>query len=53
MLYHELKSLKYNKPNSNSKSISIKGELFTITRITNQLEIIIKVKDNKDITQLV
>ena len=54
MLYYKLKSLKYNKPSNNNKSINIKRELFTIARIINQLKIIIKVEDNKeDITRLV
>jgi hypothetical protein len=38
MLYYKLslkKSLKHNKLNSNNKSISAKGELFTIAKITN------------------
>jgi hypothetical protein len=55
--HHKLslkKSSKRSKPGGNSKSINARGELFTITRITNQLEIITEIKDNKkDITQLV
>jgi hypothetical protein len=38
MLYYELnlkKSLKRNKPSSNNKSISARGELFTITKTIN------------------
>jgi hypothetical protein len=38
MLYYKLslkKSLKYNKLNNNNKSISTKGELFTIAKTTN------------------
>ena len=43
-----------NKLNNNNKFINIKRELFIITRIINQLKIIIKVEDNKeDITRLV
>ena len=53
MSLYELRSSKRSKPIGNSKSASAKGELFTIARITNQLEIIIKVEDNKDITRLV
>jgi hypothetical protein len=38
MLYYKLslrKSLKCNKPNSNNKSTSTKGELFIIAKTTN------------------
>ena len=54
MLYYKLKSLKYNKPSNNNKSINIKGELFIIAKIINQLEIIIEVKEEvEDITRLI
>ena len=55
MLYYKLslkKSLKRNKPSGNNKSISARGELFTIARTTNQLETIIEIKDDEeDITR--
>ena len=54
MSLYELRSSKRSKPIGNSKSASAKGELFTIARITNQLEIIIKVEEEvKDITRLI
>ena len=54
MSLYELRSSKRSKPIGNSKSASAKGELFTIARITNQLEIIIKVEEEvEDITRLI
>jgi hypothetical protein len=53
MLYHELslrKSLKRNKPSNNTRGDAL---LFTIARITGQLEIIIEVENNEDITRLI
>jgi hypothetical protein len=44
------KSLKRSKPSSNTKGDAL---LFTIIRITSQLEIIIEVENNKDITRLI
>jgi hypothetical protein len=53
MSHYELslrKSLKRSKPSSDTKGDAL---LFIIIRTTGQLEIIIEVKNNKDITRLV
>jgi hypothetical protein len=55
MSHHESslkKSSKRSKPGGDSKSTSARGELFTIARTTNQLEITTEIEDNKeDITR--